>query len=196
MDRPGKKAGAGSHSLLQGIFPTQGSNLGLPHCRQIFYYLSHQGSPGERGQANSMQGEATTRQWVQPNAAVWGDFVEEVLPIPGLQGELFLASGNTSSADASVPRSPGVLAPGGSSFPSIHTPRAMLTSVATEDLLVHNGSDGQAVEAISEGLPQFDVVASLACPGRRRQLTRGPLCPTLSPGLQAFQGTCVLFRHS
>ena len=34
----------GSHSLLQGIFPTQGSNPGLLHCRQIPYYLSHQGS--------------------------------------------------------------------------------------------------------------------------------------------------------
>ena len=28
-------------SLLQGIFPTQGSNTGLPHCRQILYQLSH-----------------------------------------------------------------------------------------------------------------------------------------------------------
>ena len=37
----------GSHSLLQGIFPTQGLNLGLPHHRQILYYLSHQGSPKE-----------------------------------------------------------------------------------------------------------------------------------------------------
>ena len=35
----------GCHSLLQGIFPTQGSNLGLPHCRQILYHLSHQESP-------------------------------------------------------------------------------------------------------------------------------------------------------
>ena len=34
-----------SHSLLQGIFPTQGSKLGLLHCRQILYCLSHQGSP-------------------------------------------------------------------------------------------------------------------------------------------------------
>ena len=34
-----------SHSLLQGIFPTQGSNPGLPHCRWILYLLSHQGSP-------------------------------------------------------------------------------------------------------------------------------------------------------
>ena len=31
--------------LLQGIFLTQGSNLGLPDCRQILYHLSHQGSP-------------------------------------------------------------------------------------------------------------------------------------------------------
>ena len=88
-----------------------------------------------------------------------------------------------------VSSAPGVLTLGGSSFPSIHTPRAVLTSMATEDLLVHDGSDGQAVEAISEGLPQFDVVASLACPGGRRQLTRGPLCSTLSLGLQAFQDT-------
>ena len=34
-----------SLSLLQGIFPTQGSNPGLLHCRQILYQLSHQGSP-------------------------------------------------------------------------------------------------------------------------------------------------------
>ena len=42
---PGRNTGVGSHSLLQGIFPTQGSNLGLLHCRQILYYLSHQGRP-------------------------------------------------------------------------------------------------------------------------------------------------------
>ena len=41
----GKNTGVGSHSLLQGIFPTQGSNQGLLHCRQIIYRLSHQGSP-------------------------------------------------------------------------------------------------------------------------------------------------------
>ena len=33
------------HFLLQGIFPTQGSNPGLPHCRQTLYHLSYQGSP-------------------------------------------------------------------------------------------------------------------------------------------------------
>ena len=35
--------GVGCHFLFQEIFPTQGSNLGLWHCRQLFCYLSHQG---------------------------------------------------------------------------------------------------------------------------------------------------------
>ena len=34
IDSPGKSTGVGCHFLLQGIFPTQGSNLGLPHSRQ------------------------------------------------------------------------------------------------------------------------------------------------------------------
>ena len=38
---PGKNTGVGCHSLLQGIFPTQGSNLGFLHCRHILYHLSH-----------------------------------------------------------------------------------------------------------------------------------------------------------
>ena len=41
----GQNTGVGSLSLLQGIFPTQGSNPGLPHCRQILYQLSYKGSP-------------------------------------------------------------------------------------------------------------------------------------------------------
>ena len=43
--RPGQSTGVGSLCLLQGIFPTQGSNPGLPHCRQSLYQLSHKGSP-------------------------------------------------------------------------------------------------------------------------------------------------------
>ena len=42
---PGQNTGVGSLSLFQGIFPTQGSNPGLPHCRQILYQLRQQGSP-------------------------------------------------------------------------------------------------------------------------------------------------------
>ena len=41
----GQNTGVGSLSLLQGIFPTQESNGGLPHYRQILYQLSYQGSP-------------------------------------------------------------------------------------------------------------------------------------------------------
>ena len=41
-DSPGKNTRVGRHSLLHGIFPTQGSNMGLLHCRQILYCLSHQ----------------------------------------------------------------------------------------------------------------------------------------------------------
>ena len=43
-DFPGNSTGVDCHFLLQGIFPTQGSNPGLPHCRQTLYCLSHQGS--------------------------------------------------------------------------------------------------------------------------------------------------------
>ena len=42
---PSKNTGVSSHSLLEGIFPTQGSNLGFLHCRQSLYLLSRQGSP-------------------------------------------------------------------------------------------------------------------------------------------------------
>ena len=45
---PGQNTRVGSHSLLQGIFPTQGSNPGLLHCRWILYQLSYEGSPWDR----------------------------------------------------------------------------------------------------------------------------------------------------
>ena len=49
----GKNTGVSCHFVLQGIFLTQGSNLGLLHCRQFFAlqvasHLSHQGSPDKR----------------------------------------------------------------------------------------------------------------------------------------------------
>ena len=42
---PGQNTGVDSLSLLQGVFPTQGLNPGLPQCRGILYQLSHKGSP-------------------------------------------------------------------------------------------------------------------------------------------------------
>ena len=44
INSPGQNTRMGSRSLLQGIFPTQGSNPGPLHCRQIVQHLSHQGS--------------------------------------------------------------------------------------------------------------------------------------------------------
>ena len=44
-DSLGKNTGMGCHAFIHGIFLTQGLNPGLPHCRQILYHLSHQGSP-------------------------------------------------------------------------------------------------------------------------------------------------------
>ena len=55
-DFPSKSTGVGSHSLLQGIFRTRGSNPGRPHCRQILYHLSHQGSPKTLTLINSVLG--------------------------------------------------------------------------------------------------------------------------------------------
>ena len=46
-DTPGKNTGVGLHSLLQGLLLTQGLNTRLLHCRQILYFLSHQGSPNQ-----------------------------------------------------------------------------------------------------------------------------------------------------
>ena len=53
---PGKNTGVGSHSLLQGIFPSQGLNRGLLHCRQILSHLSRQGSPSQCVHISNLHG--------------------------------------------------------------------------------------------------------------------------------------------
>ena len=55
-DFPGKNTGMGSLSLLQGIFPSQGSNPGLPHCRWILYQLSHKGNPNSKDSRQKLIG--------------------------------------------------------------------------------------------------------------------------------------------
>jgi len=57
--------GVGSHFLLQGIFPTQGSNSGLPHRRRILHPLSHQGSPSYK--------KKETKFWPESERAVMSD---------------------------------------------------------------------------------------------------------------------------
>ena len=60
----GQNTGVGSLSLLQGIFPTQGLNPGLLHCRQILYQLSHKGNPKNTGVGSLalLQGIFTTQE--------------------------------------------------------------------------------------------------------------------------------------
>ena len=53
-DSPAKNTGVVCRAFLQGIIPSQETNLGLLHCRRIIYCLSHQGSPGQvKGSGNS-----------------------------------------------------------------------------------------------------------------------------------------------
>ena len=46
-----------SLSLLQGIFPTQGLNAGLLHCRQILYQLNYKGSSVQVSSCYSFQAQ-------------------------------------------------------------------------------------------------------------------------------------------
>ena len=63
-DSLGNNAEVGCYALLQGIFPTQGSNPGLLHCRQILYHLSHQGSPGKYLPSIIFLGVLVIEQWI------------------------------------------------------------------------------------------------------------------------------------
>ena len=67
-DSPGKNIGVGSHSLLQGVFLTQGLNLGLLHGKWILYPLSHQGSPFEVYQSDTWQTSNQQHRAVSPAA--------------------------------------------------------------------------------------------------------------------------------
>ena len=67
-DFPGKDIGVGCHFLLQGIFPTQGLNLGLLHVRQILYWLNYKGSHKEG--------------WALKNWCFWTMVLEKTLGSP------------------------------------------------------------------------------------------------------------------
>ena len=93
---PGKNTGVGCHSLLQGIFLTQGSNTGLLHCRQILYHLSHQGSPVNFGSA------AYYRTWMIFQYATYTFINITVLKLnePGTDGSnvaLLIGESNSTS---------------------------------------------------------------------------------------------------
>ena len=61
---PGKNTQVDSRFLLQGIFPNQGLNSGLLHCRQILYQLSHQGSSADKGLCGQSHGFSSSHVWM------------------------------------------------------------------------------------------------------------------------------------
>ena len=70
-----QNTGVGSLSLLQGIFSTQGSNLGLLHCKQALYYLSHQESACGKPRFSPWVGRISWRwEWLRPSVFLPGEF--------------------------------------------------------------------------------------------------------------------------
>ena len=63
QNSPGQNTGVNSLSFLQGIFPTQGSNPGLPYCRRILYQLSHKGR-------NTEERVVTDPEWSDEEASL------------------------------------------------------------------------------------------------------------------------------
>ena len=66
--------GVGNLSLLQGIFPIQGLNPGLPHCRQVLYQLSHKGIPEFRTGVNYVsirKGNSENQLMTHLSATIW-----------------------------------------------------------------------------------------------------------------------------
>ena len=61
---PGKSTGLGLLALLHRIFPSQGLNLGLLHCRQILYHLRHQGRRGVSQGAYSHSPQIDAEIWI------------------------------------------------------------------------------------------------------------------------------------
>ena len=89
-DSSGKDTVVGCHFLLQGIFPTQG-NLGLPHCRQILYYLSHQGSPNFCLKLLII-GTSLVVQWLRFRAPSEGGWVQSLSEIRSYMPQLRVPS--------------------------------------------------------------------------------------------------------
>ena len=78
---PGKDTGVDCHALVQGIFPIHGSNPGLPHCRQILYHLSQQGSPRilEWVAYSLSRGTFRPRNWARVSCTGGGFFTSWVI---------------------------------------------------------------------------------------------------------------------
>ena len=99
---PGQNTGVGSLSLLQGIFPTQRSNPGLPHCRWILYQLSHKGSPRiPEWVAYPFSWSSWPRNWTGVSCIAGGFFTNSAIR----EALYFIAGSNLLLTDFSFCRS-------------------------------------------------------------------------------------------
>ena len=92
MDSSGQNTGVGIFSHLQGIFPTQGSNLGLLHCMWILYHLSHKGSPRMTGEGSLslLQRIFPTRNWTGVSCIACGFFTNWTIRKPLEENKAYL----------------------------------------------------------------------------------------------------------
>ena len=83
---PGQNIRVGSLSFLQGIFPSQELNPGLPHCRQILYQLSHKRSPRipEWVAYPFSRGSSSSRNQTRVSCIASGFFANWAMTLPGL----------------------------------------------------------------------------------------------------------------
>ena len=96
---PGQNTGLGSLCLLQELFPTQGSNQGLPHCRQILCQLSHRGSPRILEWVAFSSGSSRPRNQTRVSCIAGGFLPTELSGKPLISGKPFqeLGEGEMSS---------------------------------------------------------------------------------------------------
>ena len=98
----GQNTGVGSLSLLQGIFPTQRSNPGLPHCRRILYQLSHNGSPKmekRNKQTYFQRGNVDVQQAMAPHSSTLAWKIPWMEEPGGLQSHHGVAKSQTWLSD-------------------------------------------------------------------------------------------------
>ena len=130
----------GSHLLLQGIFPTQGSNLGLLHCRLILYHLSQQGRP-----YHHIQPVINLQNFLRSNIAIVGGIVMKTFGLVSRDYNLRLVLPLTTHSSVLAWRIPGMAEPGG--LPSMgshrvghnwsHLAAAAATKFVTLGKLIH-----------------------------------------------------------
>ena len=93
-DSPGKNPGVGCLALPQGIFPTQESNSGLPHCGQIPYHLRHQRNPWilELVAYPFPRGSSQPRNWTEVSCIAGGFFTSWATRYKGTPNKTYLST--------------------------------------------------------------------------------------------------------